>query len=212
MGLFKKKKEVKEAQKAPNLPELPKLPDLKGLNNSYKEPKSPREEEFGGDFEESPRIESYHKLPSFPNNDKAEKFSQNTIKHAIEGDKKDFEEEPVNSAMPQIPATFPSEEYLEEPSEIPEPPKQIPKPTRRIITKQEEPSEKGPVFIRIDKFEESIKFIKKAKDKISEVERLLSETKDLKDKEQKEIEEWEQDLLDLKSKIERIERNLTSKL
>jgi hypothetical protein len=207
MGLFKKQKEVREAQK---IPELPKLPELKNLENSQKEINFPLKEDFGGEFEESPRIGDYHKLPSFPSSNKAEKFSQDTIKHAISGGNNNFEEEPVNSAMPKIPDNFSSKQNFEEPEEIPELPE--PKPIRKIITKQEEPEEKGPVFIRIDKFEESIKFIKKAKDKISEVERLLSETKELKDKEQKEIEEWEQDLLDLKSKIERIERDLTSKL
>ncbi len=214
MGLFKKKKEVKEA---PALPELPKLPELKTVPASISKKPPELHEELTDEFEESPRIDNYHRLPSFPNNPETDRFSQNTIKHAVQGDRNSPYEEPTN-ALPENPNIFPTEEDYanyddsEMETEIPEPPK--PKPLKKVIKKEESVPEekKGPVFIRIDKFEESIKFIKKTKEKISEVEELLSETKQLKEKEEKELIEWEADLKDLKSKIEKIERDLTSKL
>ena len=65
MGWFKKKEE----KEVPSLPELPRLPELPSI----------REEGFD-DFK-------IHQLPSFPTNALGKKFSQDTIKEAVAGEK-----------------------------------------------------------------------------------------------------------------------------
>lgn len=203
MGLFKKNKK----EEVPKLPELPRLPELK--NSS-----SPSFPSLDDDSSEDYTFESFHKLPSYPNGHGAEKFSQNTIKDAITGRESEYPEESIMPPRTELPEEFlkreEDENLIQSPPETLEP-KRISSPrTTRI--EEKEPEEKGPVFIRIDKFEDSLKFIKSTKEKISEVSNLLSETKKLKQEEAEELENWENSLKELKTKIEKIEKDLTSKL
>jgi len=70
----------------------------------------------------------------------------------------------------------------------------------------------GPVFIRIDKFEESLRIFKETKDKLDEIESLLNQTKELKDKEEEELSSWEKEIQDMKSQIDRVDRDIFSKV
>ena len=73
MGLFSKKKEEQRPKNSSGLiPSLPKLPDFANM-----------------DFEE----DQIHKLPSLPGNSLGTKFSQDTIKEAVAGEKEDFDED-----------------------------------------------------------------------------------------------------------------------
>src|SRR5690606_21643986 len=58
--------------------------------------------------------------------------------------------------------------------------------------------ETGPVFIRIDKFEEALKVFKETKEKIGEIEKLLEETRELKEKEERELSSWEEEIQGMK--------------
>jgi len=69
-----------------------------------------------------------------------------------------------------------------------------------------------PIFIRIDKFEESLKVFEKVKEKISEIEHLLRETKELKEQEQLELSNWEQEIQKLKLQIEKVDEDIFSKI
>jgi len=207
MGWFNKKEEKKEEM--PSLPELPKLPEIPQINEEIpqinKEPPRINEED----------IPSIHQLPSFPNSQLGQKFSQNTIKEAVTGRKEvedafdadDFAEEKTQTTLghqeedplPEI--DFPFKEDVE-------------KKTAEVsesFGKTKHKIEK-PIFIKLDKFEESIGIFEKIKKNVKEIEKMLEDTKEIKEKEEKELEEWERELKIIKGQIEKIDKNVFSKI
>lgn len=191
MGLFSKKKE--ESVNLPRLPEVPSLPM-----------QFPTHEEM--DFEK----EEKHELPTFPSNSFADRFSQSTIKNAVEGD-----DEPEMPPLPKTPIPKPQIKR-QEPKEI-----KIPEPPKTTITQsfemkddeeKHEEKRKEPVFIRVDKFEEALKVFDKTKDRISEIEVLLKETKELKQKEEEELSLWEKEIQEVKTQIEKVDKDIFSKI
>ncbi len=182
MGLFKKNKSD-EKEALPPLPELPKLPEF------------PR-------MEEGLYSQSANQLPKFPNNSLGEKFSQNTIKEAVAGGKEgekgfdadDFAEDEEMQMMPKPQKTRYSEEVPEGFQEM------------QRVRKAE------PVFIRLDKFEESLHLFEKAKKQISEIETMLNNIKTLKEQEEKELEFWEKEMQSIKMQIEKVDRDIFSKI
>lgn len=182
MGWFGKDKKVVEEKK--DIPELPKLPPL---------PKLP-------DF---PKLElpnnSLPKLPTFPLNSFGEKRGEGVF------DEAKFEKQENKFSINQKPLDkFPKEDFQKKkfPAEkIKEPPREIP-----------HVKESGPVFIRLDKFEESLKMFEKAKEKIAEIEKILNRTKRTKEEEEKELESWENEINVIKEKLDNIDKNIFSKL
>ncbi len=189
MGLFKKekKREEEKIEKLPDLPELPKLPEL------------PR---MGREFEEEP-LRVPHPLPAFPNNSFGEKFSQSTIKEAVTGKKEGGE-------------VFDADDFASE-NEM-----QMMREPRRFARSKEIPEgfqeaagrvrKAEPVFIRLDKFEESLNTFEKAKRQISEIERILRDIKKIKEDEERELVFWEKELQTIKSQIEKIDTEIFSKI
>jgi hypothetical protein len=199
MGWFNKKKE--EKKEIPSLSELPKLPEIPRISGEE------------GNF-------SINKLPSFPNNSLGEKFSQNTIKEAVTG-KKEGEEvfetddfartEDKPRMMQKPPKEFPIKEFPYERKGIVTAPRtrEVPEEFReaeRMVRKTE------PIFIRIDKFEESLDMLEKIKKEILEIEKMLRDVKRIKEEEEKELESWESRIQITKEQIEKIDRDIFSKL
>ncbi|MBT4375807.1 hypothetical protein HOD29_00325 [archaeon] len=188
MGLFHKK--TKEAEKVPTLPKLPELPRLPEFEE-FDSPKFPT-------LDEPPRSKEISQLPSYPSTSFAEKFSQSTIKDAISGqeesdiEEKKFVEEKEFTPMTQIPL----QKERDKPKEI-----------KSSLSKEAEP-----IFIRIDKFEESLKIFEETKEQIKELGHMLHETKELKAKEDQELSSWETELQELKSRIGRVDNDLFSKI
>ena len=156
MGWFKKKQKKDEKKEIHSLPELPKLPEF---------PQERRKE-----------IEPIHQLPSFPNDSLGKKFSQNTIKKAITGKKEgeevfgadDFAQEDEMQRMPRPLKRQLTKEY---------PSKKIPKEFEEAAKRVKETE---PIFIRIDKFEESLHLLDKTKNQILEIEKMLKDIKRIK--------------------------------
>ena len=69
-----------------------------------------------------------------------------------------------------------------------------------------------PIFIRIDKFEESLKVFEKTKERISEVDKMLKDIKKLKEEEERELEIWEQEIQNLKNQMEKVDEDIFSKI
>lgn len=217
MGLFKKnKKEVMKnpyaKQGVPSLPELPRLPELPSI-----------------EYEDSSNnLERFQlpQLPSFPNNSLGDKFSQNTIKEAVTGKKEgegavadEFElpelEEPQMTQRPfTTPRTKTLEDYEDEDDETPIPsttmrsyePRRIPDNYNKLTKKAE------PIFIRLDKFEESLEIFEKAKEQVSDIEETLRHIKHLKEKEEDELSLWEKEIQNIKNEIEKVDRDVFSKV
>ena len=207
MGLFGKKDKKEEVKSSiPNLPELPKLPELPAMN------------EFA--YEE----DSLPQLPRFPNNSLGNKFSQNTIKEAISGKKEDEEvfsaedfpdEDELEKGMMQKPLQKPRteefENYNDEEETIPTKPKSQEVP-QNFITKNYMTRKAEPVFIRIDKFEESMKIFQDIKSQISEIESLIKNTKEIKAKEEEELASWEAEVQTIKNQIEKVNQDIFSRI
>ena len=183
MGWFNKTK--KEEVKFSNLPDLPRLPELPSLNRDFSREPLPQ-------------------LPSFPTDSFSEKFSQNAIKHAVAGEKEeeDFDEDEFedDEEMQMIPKF--SREHLTKEIAVPEEFLE----TRRRVKKAE------PIFIRLDKFEESLHIFDQAKNKIKEIEKLLQDTKRIKEEEEIELEDWEKEIQTLKQQIEKVDKDIFSKV
>jgi len=215
MGFFSKKEE-KEKDSIPGIPDLPPLPAVHDLEE---------------------QSEELPKLPSFPKNDLGEKFSQDTIKKAING-KKEGEEEILTEddsakenwqmirESPKTSFSYPepdeslNEKFSEGLEDIK---RKIPdyKYSRRMLGKGipegfEEAGrrirEAEPIFVRIDKFEESRKILEKTKSQIFEIEKVLSRIKLVKQEEDRELIFWEQEISNIKDKISNVEEDLFSKL
>ena len=202
MGLFGKKKKGKMQNVPPgnqNIPQLPQFPELPNLN-----PQEPLPQ-----------------LPSFPNNSLGEKFSQDTIKKAVTGKKEDEEVSADEFELPKLkevptmqkPRTknyedYEEEEYEEEEEMPPMKSQKIPRSFQNMgVTRKAEP-----VFIRLDKFEESMHTFEKIKDQISEIEHLIRNTKELKVKEEEELSSWENEIQTIKNEIEKINQEIFSKI
>ncbi len=176
-------------EKTSSMPELPKIPELPKFNFSS----------------ELPSANLPH-LPSFPNSSIGRKFSQNAIKGAISGEREEMIREDLandftDEMMPEPPQiglikrnAIPQEEY---------------RPMERTFQKT---GKVEPVFIRIDKFEESLSILDKAREKIQEMEKMLKGIKKIKDDEDKELREWEMEIHKIKNEFEKIDRDLFSKI
>ncbi len=183
MGLFKKEKRSEKKEEFPQLPELPKLPELAKIE------------------EKGLYSQSVNQLPQFPNNSLGEKFSQNTIKEAVAGEKEGDEDFDANDFAEQM--------------------QMMPKPQKKQFAQEispgfQEASKKikraEPVFIRLDKFEESLNLFQKAKKQISEIETMLNNIRRLKEQEEKELEFWEKEMQSIKTQIEKVDRDIFSKI
>lgn len=230
MGWFNKKDKDEKKDKNPgqDIPELPKLPDLPELPRIKEKNKEP-----------------IHQLPSFPNSSLGQKFSQNTIKQAISGPKREhytpypegrkgervFEADdfatPIQrmQTMPKPLKPISQREFdfhhtKEEPefefdiSDFRKEPKHAPSPEPHYEEPEfsPTPTRREPVFIRIDKFEESLKIFEKAKKELSEIERALKDIEKVREDEQNELESWKSNVLKIKEQIEIVDRDIFSRL
>ena len=190
MGLFSRKKEAKEENSIPQLPKLPELPNMK---NSQ---------------------EPLPQLPSFPASGTGDKFSRSAIKEAVtgrkevDGEMKDADDflEDVRK-MPTIPQKTPEVHMTRDIDETANTkvPKHF-KEAAKIVKKAE------PVFIRVDKYEKALEVFEKSKEKVIEIEKMLKDLKTLKEKEQKELDDWEKEIQGTKEQIERVDKELFSKI
>jgi len=186
MSWFEKKSEKTEG-KIPELPSLPEIPMLPSLP-----PFSHQKEEI-------------HQLPSLPRTSMGQRFSQNVIKEAVTG--KEEEEESLDEFERENARTMTHAPF----QKVPE------TPQRRFIPREfEEPEAivraNEPVFIRLDKFEESLKLFDKTKEKIEEIERMLIKINRIRDEEEKELVYWEQEIKSIKSQLQKIDKEIFSKV
>jgi len=204
MGLFGKKEKKgemgKDASGVPELPELPKLPEL------------PYMDEFS--YEEEPLPQ----LPRYPNNSLGNKFSQNTIKDAVSGkeegeevfDAEDSQEE--EAGMMQRPLQKPLREDFENHGESIMTKSKLKEVPQNFVTKSYMTKKAEPVFIRIDKFEESIKVFQDIRSQVSEIENLIKNTKEIKAKEEEELASWEAEIQSIKNQIEKVNQDIFSRI
>lgn len=207
MAWFKKKDE--EIETLPDLPEsnaeFPRLPEIEENFSPVNEPLSYKPIEPPDNFRNLPPLPDY-----YDNGD------QDTIKNVVgEGlqrssfdtNQTDFINEPVRE--PQ--------EFIERQYRIREPPK-IREPIRTIEIspryRLEKPikKEKYPIYVKLDKFQESQETLHEIKEKLRELEHTLENIKEIKEREEKELEEWEREIQIIKSRLESIDSNIFNRV
>jgi hypothetical protein len=203
MGLFRRKKKENKALEEPGLPELPELPDINRdggikmppLPNSENEEdykfsqkmmKNEINEDFGG-MERSGEMENSEFEIIRPKN-------KNPLTRELEEDSLDFEtkikpkQKPLSSRPIQIPRK--NESFV-----------------AKIPTTRTEP-----LFIRVDKYKGAVDKIQDIKQKLIEIEKLLSDIKEVKNKEEFELEAWDKEIQEAKAKIDVVDKLLFSQL
>ncbi len=92
--------------------------------------------------------------------------------------------------------------------------RRIPKPIRKPLRREFEEAElkEEPVFIRIDKFEESLGLLEKTKKQISDIQEMLTDIKKIREDEDTELRHWEKEIQTVKEQIERIDKDIFSRV
>jgi hypothetical protein len=241
MGLFSrknKKEDLKKGMVAPELPELPKLPELPPMHEFHEDDHLPQLPTFpnnslGNKFSQNTIKEAVAGKKEgevFVAEDFSEEHSgmmQKPLKRSFSQEyenyqsrgpeklvKKSFTQSyDENGIMQQ--KSF-SQEDEEEEVEDTRPIQKNPPKTKEIhqefavrnyMTKKAEP-----VFIRIDKFEESMKIFQEIKSQISEIEKLIKDTKEIKAKEEQELASWEKEIQTIKNEIEKVDSEIFSRV
>ena len=65
-----------------------------------------------------------------------------------------------------------------------------------------------PIFVKIDKYKESVKTIESIRTKIEEAESLIKNLTRLREQEEKELQEWQSSLDDVKQNLMKVDKNL----
>ena len=69
-----------------------------------------------------------------------------------------------------------------------------------------------PVFIRIDKFENSLKTFEKVKKQISDIEKTLKDVEKVKEEEHTQLETWKSEVMKIKEQIQKVDNDIFSSL
>lgn len=196
MDWFKKERSD-DALKLPEPPRLPELPRLDDSDFSMKDP--------------------LPQLPSYPQSSFGDKFSKNAIKDAVSGGEED-EEVDADDSMPDMRMMPKPPKFSMETKFNPNFQDRKIKPfmERRNIPIEDYESprtrEMEPVFVRLDKFNESLKIFQEAQSRISEIESVLSDIKRKRSEEDRQLGEWEKEMQNLKNQFEKISKNVFSKV
>ena len=204
------------------MPEIPSLPHFSDLRIDGDKPETNL----------SPN--RIPQLPTFPSSSLGDKFSQNSIKDAVSGKKEGDEELIANDVseyqfeegkMQELPKKTKTieieEDYKKSIMDTKTREKEIPKRKIKRIEIGEDyvPNEtvervnkNEPVFVRIDKFEETKNLFEKTRIKVEEIEKMLKEIRRVRNEEEKELQEWETEVYMIKSHIEKVERDIFSKI
>jgi len=72
--------------------------------------------------------------------------------------------------------------------------------------------ETEPIFVRIDNFQKAKNDLEKIREQLNGIQNLLDEAKELQAKEQKELAKWETNLMDIKARLESIDKRIFNKI
>jgi hypothetical protein len=82
---------------------------------------------------------------------------------------------------------------------------------KKMVMPESNEKKSGPIFIKIDKYEEAIDNINSVKDKIREIESLIDNLRKLKKEEDNSLDEWKSSLNQIKEKLLIVDKNLFEK-
>lgn len=177
------KNSMQELPQLEELPDLPTLPELPSMDKTYYKDKQ----------------EKLQPLPTFPSNSFGNQFSQSAIKDAITEDEEEF---PLSNQKLIKPLAKDWEEDERNDEEIPYHFKEAAKKVKKA----------EPIFVRLDKFEDSLQTFEEIKEKVNEIKDVLKNIKEKKSQEEQELAKWESQLKEVKIQIEKIDDEIFSKI
>jgi len=210
MGFFNKKGDKKTG--IPELPELPAFPESAKLFSDK-------------EFEDAEPISS---LPSYPNSNFGERINQSAIKDAVTYGEPEIEQQRTKiiqqrQQLPRQKGSIEIEGQIFEPSIIsksgrktieisdyePAPfPAASFSPRMPISGSSGKIKQTGPLFIQLDKFEESIATLDEIKLQVSEIESLLRSIQEIKNREEEKLIHWQRQIESIKAQLDKVDRDL----
>ena len=159
-----------------------------------------------GQYDVIPIIEDYYKgrneerqsLPAFPSIKESDSFSDIAIKEAINQDVSESSEHEQNNTENSF--------YTSSPIVLPG--SITPEIENKTTDEIKKPPLKKSIFVKLNKFENAQKSLNSVKEKIHEIEILLSNIKDIKKKEDSELKGWDQEFFSLKNRIRGISSDI----
>ncbi|MDP1728580.1 MAG: hypothetical protein Q8L27_00060 [archaeon] len=82
----------------------------------------------------------------------------------------------------------------------------LPMPIRKFEQRKE------PVFVKLDKFKDSVHKFDEIKSKVSDIDSTLKKIKEIRDKEEGELKAWEEKVQLIKEKVDNIDNSLFSRM
>jgi len=209
---FKKKEGKKE--NLSELPELPEMPDLPLMNTQATQEKAVEKKVFQEPAKSAakPSIrDELPALPAFSNSKTSDKLNQDLIKSSFETDKKPYTQELEPSGHFRIED---SDSIREADSRRKEDLEKFntSRMHEKLVRLPYKEDKAEPVFVRIDKFQNALKSFNEIKKQIAAIEDYLGEVKEIKAKEEQELEEWDKEIIEIKSKLDSIDREIFDKL
>ena len=226
--MFFKKGKKEDFSKLPDLPELPQIPEIPEFPKQAFKPEYPA---FKPDNQTRPLPIDLPTMPNAPDFNpirkdeaaiKTELTGESPVGKTVKSYTKELDHEPEEFQVTQIMSSVPA--FRDTPTFKPAPRPVFSRPMSKIvpITRPEpkpmrtmpiaDDSTGGPVFVRIDKFQSSLRSLNEIKRRISDIENYLADIQELKAKEEQEIGEWEKEILELKNQIDSIEKNIFGKI
>ena len=196
MGFFSKKEEVPNIPPAPNIPEAPK-PEGQSEKKGLPE------------------------LPSFPATPQTENINQEIVKSAVADVPADGDEIKVEipeglqiSEEPGVGAMIPPRPSIAAAPTMNPSISSATKPLELNAAVPNKPIEKSnePIFVRIDKFQSSQKNFESIKEKVKEIESVLSRIKDVKSNEEVELKGWTEDVEKIKARLAEVDSGIFNQI
>ena len=85
-------------------------------------------------------------------------------------------------------------------------------PQIKQFTREPRETNNEPIFVRIDKYQESKENLQEVKRKILEIESLLRDIKEIKSREDSQLREWDSDIQEAKAKLDKIDKIMFQKM
>jgi hypothetical protein len=133
-----------------------------------------------------------HELPAFPDSPMRSGFSQTAIKDAIS-------QEEIGEEIPELPARpaikrMEMQEWQPKTSPIAD----LPSPS---MSKSREAK---PIFVRVDKYQIALSALDNVKAKLTEIEDLMKQIREVKNREDQELSSWEVEMENIKARIQTV--------
>ncbi|NCO11716.1 hypothetical protein CO038_02270 [Candidatus Pacearchaeota archaeon CG_4_9_14_0_2_um_filter_39_13] len=119
---------------------------------------------------------------------------------------KQTEMQPEFLGTPPIRQRFSPERSEFEESEM------IPPQVHMHETREIQEADKGPIFVRLDKFKSAKSSLSDIKAKLDEVEELLRKIREIRQKEEQELEYWEKETHEIQNKINGVTESIFEKI